>query len=672
MNLLNEKEIGDLSALPHLVVYSDKFDIVNHVSNFTNFDKSKRDNKSRTILHNACDSKHDNHQIINFLIDRAFDVNARDDSGSTPPHLAVARGKKETVSILISQEAEVNAKDDMGRLPIHIVCSSYGGRTDVDVTQILNQLIEAGSFLHKADKLNRIPLLEIIANDDIKCFEILINKMTSFDPKYIQTIIGEATKLQDNSMLTTILDRILPYGTDSNLFNKSILFICCESVDKMRILNNKGMDFNVVDENNRSILHHSCRRGSIDTVHYLVNEIGLNINQKDKTGWTPVCYSVMSDIDPIKKLEFLLSRGCSLQVLDDDNCSLLHISCGYGELETVEYLVNQIGLDVHHKDNDGNTPVVFCSASSINPVKKLKFLSSKGASLHAVDYNNRSLLHRSGREGTLEAVKYLVDEIELDINYEDNEGLTPVMFCCLSSINPIEKLKFLSSKGVNLRVVVNNNNSLVHASCVWSTIETVEYLINDIGLDVHYKDNNGWTPAMCCSVSKINPISKLKFLSSKGVSLHTVDNDNNSLLHVNCRECTIETVEYLVNDVGLDVHYKDNKGNTPAKCCSVSTINPISKLKFLSSKGVNLRVVGNNNMSLLHFSCLAGTVETVEYLVNDIGLDVHYKTNEGNTPAAFCSASKINPISKLKFLSSKGVSLHTVDNNNNSLLHVSC
>ncbi|KAK6186947.1 hypothetical protein SNE40_006203 [Patella caerulea] len=441
----------------------------------------------------------------------------------------------------------------------------------------------------------------------------------------------------------------------------------------MRILHSKGVDFNVLDDNSLSVLHHSCKFGSIDTVNYLVNEIGLNVTQKDHYGRTPVFYAVVSDIDPVKKLKFFLSEGCSLHVVDDVNRDLLHFSCSFGTLQTVEYLVNDVGLDINHKDNEGWTSAMNCSVSKINPISKLKFLSSKGVSLHAVDKNNASLLHVSCQMGTVETVEYLVYEIGLGVNHKVSNGSTPAVYCSMSKINPLRKLKFLSSKGVSLHAVDNKNRSLLQVSCKMGTVENVEYLVNEIGLGVNHKDNDGATPAMYCSISNIDPIRKLKFLFSKGASLHAVDNNNGSLLHVSCENGTVETVEYLVNEIGLDVNHKNNDGFTPAMYCSMSNINPISKLKFLSFKGVSLHTVDNNYKSLLHVSCQRGTIETVEYLVNEIGLGINLTDNDkGLTLTMYCSMSIINPISKLKFLSFKGLSLHAVNKNNGSLLHASC
>ncbi|XP_050411426.1 uncharacterized protein LOC126825710 [Patella vulgata] len=677
IELLKGKKVGikDLSALPHLAVYSDNFKVVEYINNFINFDQSKLDSQSRTVLHNACDSHHDNHEIINFLIDRGFDINAKDASGSTPLHLAVARGKKQTVSILISHGAKVDIKDDMDRLPIHIVCSSFGSRTGVDVTHILNQLIETGSVLHEADDLKLIPLLEIIANADIKCFEFLINMIT-IDTlnKYIQTMINEATKLQDNVKLKYILDCKMTNSTNRKLFNKYIFLMCCDSVDKIDNLHNKGMEFNeVVDENNCNILHYSCSRGSIDTVNYLGNKRGLNLDQKDKNGWTPAFYSVMSDIDPIKKLKFLSSKGASLDVVDNYNTNLLHASCLFGTIETVEYLVNEIiGLDINHENNTGITPAINCSISKVNPVKKLKFLSSKGACSDVVDNNKMSLLHASCQIGTIETIEYLVNEV----NHQDITGWTPAAYCSISMINPVKKLKFLFLNGASLYTVDNDNMSLLHLSCLYGTIESVEYLVNEVRLN--QKSRNNDTPLLWCFSSNIQMMEKISFLIQNGAMIIICrpykdffgDEDNYGKcsypLHHSCYLGTLDTVKLLVNDAGYDVNYANYDNETALFWCLKTNIQMMEKISFLIQNGAMIIICrpykdffgDEDNYGKcsypLHHSCYLGTLDTVKLLVNDAGYDVNYANYDNETALFWCLKTNIQQKEKINFLESKG------------------
>ena len=70
----------------------------------------------RYLLHIAAGRGHK--QLAEFLLDKGYDVNSKDQNGLTPLHMAAIEGEKEIAELLIANGADVNARDEDGLMPL--------------------------------------------------------------------------------------------------------------------------------------------------------------------------------------------------------------------------------------------------------------------------------------------------------------------------------------------------------------------------------------------------------------------------------------------------------------------------------------------------------------------------------------------------------------------------
>lgn len=110
-----------------------------------------------TLLHSLSTKEYKHKEIVELLVDRGADVNARSMfGGDTPLHIAANLGHKEVVGILIAKGADINAQNSAGKTPLHkgLMCQTYND----DCKENVKLLIAKGADVSIRNKEGVTPL----------------------------------------------------------------------------------------------------------------------------------------------------------------------------------------------------------------------------------------------------------------------------------------------------------------------------------------------------------------------------------------------------------------------------------------------------------------------------------------------------------------------------------
>jgi len=313
---------------------------------------------------------------------------------------------------LLVNEAHVNLSDLEGEESLLMIASSYGSSTIVEF--VLNipdtvplVLSNGKTILHIASMFLHHEIIRIILNSkkvDINSTDSEGNSALHYASQ--QPFIFGNTKEQNNQIFS-IHELLSNPSIQPNIQNSigDTPFLIAIKNDNFAIAQilsmQKSLDFSLRDISGASPIHIAARHNSIQLIELCLG-LGMDINDVDFEGKTPIYHSLM-------------------------RCSCL-ITKKRDTDQFINFLINLSGINLDHKDNNGNTPFLFAvSKASSNESDHFNALFDSQCNKYLTNTNSQNALHIAASR----CDSYIISKVlslGIDINSQDAFMNTPLHY----------------------------------------------------------------------------------------------------------------------------------------------------------------------------------------------------------------------------------------------------
>lgn len=278
-------------------------------------------------IHDASD-KGDTAEVKTLLSKQPDLVNAKNEKGSTPLHLASFKGHLEAAKLLLEKGADIEAVNGGGFTPLQL--AAYGGHRDV-----VEFLIDKGSNINAINKQTGMTALDFAFMREMQARKLdiatfLIEKGAEFDVN------------KKNQSGYTLLDMAIVFGY----------------TEAVEYLLGFGADISTLRKDGRTPLINAIFRGRPQIADLLIKK-GADVNAPDNKGQPPLYWAVKKGHADIVKM--LIAKGAALDYIEKDHGrTLLHLAVLQGNKDVVDLLVAK-NIDVNAEDSRDKTPLFYAA-----------------------------------------------------------------------------------------------------------------------------------------------------------------------------------------------------------------------------------------------------------------------------------------------------------------------
>jgi ankyrin repeat protein len=316
--------------------------------------------------------------VVELLLDNGAEVNPRKTSG-TPMHFAAASGQKTLVELLIAKRADINAKTNEGITPLHMAAKR-------DRPEVAEMLIARGADVNARTKSNETPLTEVARQGNKEFVDLLIARRADIDAKdqngrtplgwalLIATFVSPGSPV-GQAMLSRLLSQLSPaeqaqfrndlrrakgqwrevaelllnHGAEASADSKgdSPLYLATLLGDKKlaEALIDRGVDINYAGTGAgawETALHSAIAEKHQDIAELLINK-GADVNARNMSARTPLHFLAVF-VDDRKLAELMIKHGADVNARDKNSWTPLSLATKAGNRQVAEALRQANGI----------------------------------------------------------------------------------------------------------------------------------------------------------------------------------------------------------------------------------------------------------------------------------------------------------------------------------------
>jgi len=602
-----------------------------------------------SILMYAVCSK--NMSLIEYLIEKGVDLNAKDSRGETPLTWAASRDDEKIVEMLESRGGKWNKIIDQNG---DLLFGAFQKNNLYYLSKLLNSAKINPNVLNRE---GMSPFLIAASEGNLEMLKILaesgadiLQKTIDLKPNVQEVqVIQEDQKIEtgrvaegepsDVELLSEFKSMIgdnekkQDQGTISELSAVELL----SEFDSMLGDNEKKQDQETISE-----------RSAEEQLNEFQKMLGGHVNTPKtnfKIGRDALGYALNNGHSNC--VTYLLSLGLDPNEENSDGMNSLMMALKLGKMDVAEAVVKKIN-NIDQRNINGNSALVFSIEGGHSDF--VSFLIGFGANLNLGNNQNETPLMLAVKFGHLDIAEFLLwEKVQTDIR--DNDGWDAFLWAVARG--DLDFINLFLDNGVVPEDSNNNEHSVLGTASRYEHLEVLELLLAK-GMSLEDSSENIITPLMEAVIKENSQI--VAFLLAVGVDPNKAI-DGEVAIELAALKGNLEIMHMLFEN-GVNIDFDKLPG--PGPLIYAAIWGKLDVVKFLEDLGVAILSKEGQALSPFMFACGGEHLEIMEYLLSK-GEIINVKDDEKMNGLIY--AIKGAKFEAVKFLIDHGAEIETRDKN---------